>query len=172
MICDHESREKISICLPKVTKTQIAISTITPLAKEAVATNTKAHLLIVEDNVIAARAVQASLNRLNCVSDIAETGMNALQMVEHNSYDLILMDIGLPDIDGIEATKRIRALANSAASQVPIVALTGHASREESLAAGMQAMFSKPLSLPKLEAILQQYVYKPRKSTGIGSQKN
>lgn len=72
------------------------------------------------------------------------------------------MDVGLPDIDGIEVTRRIRALENTKASQVPIVALTGHANdvgkREEALAAGMQEVFCKPLSLSKLEQLLTKKV--------------
>jgi two-component system, OmpR family, aerobic respiration control sensor histidine kinase ArcB len=126
-------------------------------------TNPVALILVVEDSFIAAKAAQVSLKRLGCASNIAENGTQAIKMVQNNNYDLILMDIGLPDFDGVETTKRIRALNDSKISQVPIVALTGLANnsekREESLAVGMQEVLTKPLPQSKLETILQEYVF-------------
>jgi CheY-like chemotaxis protein len=76
-----------------------------------------------------------------------------------------LMDIGLPDFDGIEATRQIRALDNPQRTKVSIVALTGHASEWENkgktLATGMQDVLAKPLSTPELESLMQQYVFNP-----------
>ena len=86
----------------------------------------KAHVLIVEDAKIAALTLKKFLMQLHCTSDIADTGTKAVSMAKDNTYDLIFMDIGLPDFDGIEVTKRIRALSDIKKSQVPIVAVTGH----------------------------------------------
>ncbi|WP_019216980.1 response regulator [Legionella tunisiensis] len=67
-----------------------------------------------EDNPLAAKSLQAYLNRFQCAHDHAENGMEALTMVQNNDYDLILMDIGLPDIDGIEVTKKYVSWINLA----------------------------------------------------------
>ena len=86
-----------------------------------------ATVLVVEDNKVAAVAVSLELKSLNCTVEIAKNGAEALEKTESNTDDLILMDIGLPDIDGIEVTKKIRALSDARKSRVPIVAWTGHA---------------------------------------------
>ena len=116
--------------------------------------------------------MRSSLSRIdNCVSAIAENGTQAIEMIQAHDYDLVLMDIGLPDIEGIEVTRQIRAMKNPVTSQVPIVALTGHVNdlkkREEAFAAGMQDVFSKPLSLHKLEALLEQYVFTTKQKSGF-----
>ncbi len=167
-VSDHSDREKApSFYVPKAYKIQASKSEYPSKEKEKVKKVKKeaaASILIVEDNTLAARAVQSNLNHLNsCVSDIAATGMDAIKMVQEHDYDLVLMDIGLPDIEGIEVTRKIRGLSNQCASQVPIVALTGHANdpekREKALAAGMQDVFSKPLNIPQLETLLAKYVF-------------
>jgi two-component system, OmpR family, aerobic respiration control sensor histidine kinase ArcB len=81
-----------------------------------------ARILIVEDNSVAARAVQSTITRTysHCACNRAESGKQAVKMAEDNHYDFILMDIGLPDIDGIEATRQIRALDNFQRAKVPI----------------------------------------------------
>lgn len=119
--------------------------------------------------------MQASINRLNkCASDIATNGREAVKMVQAHPYDLVLMDIGLPDMDGIEVTKQIRALNNPDVAKVPIVALTGHANdpekRNEALEAGMQDVFSKPIHVQQLEALLQQYVFHHEKEIDLPKQ--
>ncbi|MBA3536178.1 MAG: response regulator [Tatlockia sp.] len=109
--------------------------------------NAKANVLIVEDNSAAAIAVKSCLKHADCAADLAENGMMALKRVQENVYDLILMDIGWPDIEGIEVTRQIRALNTSYTSKVPIIAISGHADdpvkKAEALAAGMQDVFSK-----------------------------
>ncbi len=163
IVSDHSDREKApSFRIPKANQIQKPKSAAPP--NEKATTEVGVSILIVEDNTLAARAVQSNLNRLNsCASDIAATGKDAIERVKAQDYDLVLMDIGLPDIDGIEVTRKIRALNNSSASQVPIVALTGHASdpekRKEALAAGMQDVFSKPLTIQQLDTLLQHYVF-------------
>ncbi|MBA2656447.1 MAG: PAS domain-containing protein [Tatlockia sp.] len=126
-----------------------------------------ASILVVEDNLLAAKTVQTYLNRLNCVCHHAENATQALSMVQTNDYNLILMDIGLgTGMDGIETTRQIRALKNPKTVEVPIIALTGHANdrikKMDSIAAGMQEVLSKPLQQSKLESLLQHYVFKQK----------
>jgi two-component system, OmpR family, aerobic respiration control sensor histidine kinase ArcB len=148
-----DTADKLRYLAAKEDKTEEAVATI--------------KILIVEDNPIAAKSVQGTITRSysHCVCDKVVNGKQAVKKAEENRYDFILMDIGLPDIDGIEVTKQIRAFKNPQIAQVPIVALTGHASnkemKEEALAAGMQDVFAKPLNSATLESLMQQYVFKP-----------
>jgi two-component system aerobic respiration control sensor histidine kinase ArcB len=159
-ISDHSDHEKISFRKPKARmKKSFSVQTV----KEETVGGSAIKILIVEDNQLAARAAQYCINRLGYSGEIAENGVEAVQKAESNDYDLILMDIGLPDIDGIEATKQIRALKHAKLLTVPIVALTGHAcdpeKRKELVYAGMQEVLSKPLQQQKLEDILQRFVF-------------
>ena len=131
----------------------------------------KAHILIVEDAFIAARTLQTFLKGLHCTSDIADTGAKAVKMAQEKQYDLIFMDIGLPDFDGIEVTKRIRALSDIKKSQVPIIAVTGHgndpAVRAKALDAGMQEVMSKPANPAALASHLEYFIFKPKQQEKI-----
>ena len=163
-VSDHSDREKVTYRIPRPKAAPIVQTSLS--VKEVIETDVMARILIVEDNQIAAKAMQSTITRLysHCACDRAENGEQAIKMAKENQYDFILMDIGLPDIDGIEVTKQIRALNNSRA-KVPIVALTGHGSdwerREEALAAGMQDVYSKPLITSALESLMQNYVFNP-----------
>jgi len=162
-VSDHADTIKQSIRSTKQIRQPVEKSEIkaeeTELKKSAVAS-----ILLVEDHMLAAIAVTAVLKPFNCHIVRAENGAQAVKMAEEGHYDLILMDIGLPDFSGIEATKKIRSLNDVKKSQVPIVALTGHANnpemRQEALEAGMQEVMSKPAQPLALESILQQYVFK------------
>jgi two-component system, OmpR family, aerobic respiration control sensor histidine kinase ArcB len=106
-------------------------------------------ILLVEDNKIVGRITKdILLKELNCQVDIAETGKDALELIEQKTYDLILMDIGLPDIDGCTVTEQIRAKTSSPNSKVPIIAVTAHAEEEEKqrfLEVGISRVIIKPL---------------------------
>ncbi|MCE3237197.1 MAG: Two component system histidine kinase [Gammaproteobacteria bacterium] len=128
-------------------------------------------LLVVEDNLPAGMVVQNLLKSLGCVTSLAKTGAEAVKMVSTNQYDLILMDIGLPDFSGIEATKQIRSLPTPC-SHVPIIALTGHGNeperRQEALNSGMQEVLTKPATLPDLENIVKRFA--PKKDKVLSSE--
>ena len=118
-------------------------------------------ILVVEDNPIAQISVRCTLDKFGCQIEIAESGAQALAAVKQHTYDLILMDIGLPDFDGLEATRRIRAWENvHSKTTTPIVALTAHqltTLKSDCLAAGMQAAINKPLTAEQVLTLLQQY---------------
>ena len=119
-------------------------------------------VLLVEDQSVVAEGTSLLLSRLGCVMDVAKDGSQAIKKVCENSYDLILMDIGLPDISGMETTRRIRALQDKEKSQIPIVALTGHAGeacKKDCLSAGMNDVIIKPAQPLSLQAALQQWVW-------------
>lgn len=122
-----------------------------------------ASILVVEDNDLAAMALKIALRPFKCAIDIAKNGGQAVTMAERGDYDLIFMDIGLPDFSGIEAAKKIRVLADSKKSAVPIVGLTGHAAntamRQKSLCAGMQEVLSKPAEPLVLESVFNRFIF-------------
>lgn len=121
-----------------------------------------AHVLLVEDSPIVAMALNIALKPLNCFVDVARNGQEAVDKATKNRYDLILMDVGLPDFSGVEATKKIRSLRDKEKANIPIIAVTGHATdperAKECLDAGMQETLPKSVSTVELEAIFQRYV--------------
>ncbi len=114
-------------------------------------------VLVVEDDPTLQMVMAAVLKRLGCVVDVVGTGEKA---VEHaNEYtSLIFMDIGLPGIQGGHATLLIREKElKEKRKRVPIIALTGHANREECLVAGMDDYLQKPALMGDLKAMIEKW---------------
>lgn len=110
-----------------------------------------ANVLIVEDNHINRTLIGALLETFGLRFQTAASGEEALQMLEKDSFDIVLMDIRMPGMDGLEATRRIRAL-DGAAAALPVIALTAQAEpaeRERILEAGLDALVAKPIE-PRL----------------------
>jgi two-component system, OmpR family, aerobic respiration control sensor histidine kinase ArcB len=116
-------------------------------------------ILLVEDGEIMQLAFSSLLTGLNCSVDIAATGEEAVKMCQEKSYNLIYMDIGLPGIDGFEATRQIKQL--SYCKGVPVIALTAHATNdvdEQCKASGMDSVISKPLTKDKAIGVLNEFI--------------
>ncbi|KAF0094362.1 MAG: integral membrane sensor hybrid histidine kinase [Puniceicoccaceae bacterium 5H] len=114
-------------------------------------------VLVAEDVVVNQRVITLLLRKLGHTADCASNGREALEMLERLSYDLIFMDCQMPEMDGYEATRRIRA--GQRQPDVQIVAMTAHAiqgAREDCLEAGMNDYISKPVREPELRALLQR----------------
>jgi CheY-like chemotaxis protein len=116
----------------------------------------------VEDNLINQKIVQLSLKEKVKNLDIANNGKEALDKFDKSRYDIILMDIQMPVMDGILATKKIREIEASTSSQTPIIAITANAlsgDREKCLAVGMDDYIAKPFQvdvlLYKMKNLLQ-----------------
>jgi len=108
-----------------------------------------AKILLVEDNVINQKIVLLSLNKQVDQIDVAGNGQEALELFDKNHYDLILMDIMMPVMDGIAATKRIREIESASDQHIPIIAVTANAlvgDRENCLAAGVDDYVAKPFA--------------------------
>lgn len=117
-------------------------------------------ILLAEDNEINQTVAVKQLETLGNEVDVVANGNEAVTAVENNDYALVLMDCQMPELDGIEATRRIRARGFSK-TDLPIIALTAHVfeqDRERCLEAGMNDFLSKPLSLEHLRSVLTQYL--------------
>jgi CheY-like chemotaxis protein len=117
-------------------------------------------VLLVEDDKIAAIAIRMTLIKLGCQVDWAQSGEDALEKSVTHDYNLIFMDIGLPQKSGIEVTREIRGLREKKKAGVPIIALTGHARgkiRKVCLDAGMQQVLSKPATPEDLRKALDYF---------------
>lgn len=113
-----------------------------------------AHILVVDDNATNRMVAEALVEMFDCTSESAEDGIEAVEAVQSGRFDLILMDIKMPRMDGVTATKTIRALQGPI-GQTPIVALTANVDPEDArgyIAAGMCAVVEKPI---KPERLLQ-----------------
>ncbi len=116
-------------------------------------------ILLTEDNPVNQTIAQRMLRHLGYPVDIAANGLEALQAMERQSYSIILMDIQMPEMDGLEATKIIRQRL-SAEEQPLIIAVTAHAldySREMCLDAGMDDYMAKPVQIEDLAEMLEKY---------------
>lgn len=131
-----------------------------PAAKASAFTGKK--LLVVEDNELNLEIASTLLKEAGFEVDTAENGKIAVEKVEAASadrYDLILMDIQMPEMDGYEATRRIRALPDAEKAALPIVAMTANAfedDRKNALRAGMNGHIAKPLDIQKLFQVLSE----------------
>jgi len=134
----------------------------TGVVRQDITATTKPKLiLVVEDNPVNAKIATLQLNKLGYRVDVAVNGKEAIETASKKDYDLIFMDIQMPEMDGLQATKMIRLNEIATKKHVPIVALTAHAmesDREKCLFAGMDDYLSKPPPLNKISAILNQWI--------------
>ncbi len=113
-------------------------------------------VLVVEDNLVNQKVASGLLARMGVAVDVARNGLEALSLFQPDRYAAILMDCQMPEMDGYEATRRIRALAIG--GRLPIIALTAGASpaeRTQAFAAGMDAFLAKPVRFADLETTLR-----------------
>lgn len=112
----------------------------------------KPHILIAEDDPTIRQILGKMLQRANYEIHFAENGQKAVEMRENGIYDLILMDVQMPLLNGFEATTSIREKERTSGGHIPIIAMTAHAleeDRKRCLAAGMDAYISKPIDFKK-----------------------
>ena len=122
------------------------------------------HILLAEDNDLNAEIATAMLVDMGFVVDRAEDGVICINRIEHmpsDTYDLILMDVQMPNMDGYEATKIIRKLPDSKKAGIPIVAMTANAfdeDKKQAFAAGMNGHIAKPIDTEKIQNVLSEVI--------------
>ena len=118
-------------------------------------------VLVVEDNAVNQRLATRLLEKRGHRVTVTANGREAVESVEKHTYDLILMDVQMPEMDGLEATAVIREREKRKGSHIPIIALTAHAmkgDRERCLAAGMDGYLTKPIRSQELDEVLETYL--------------
>lgn len=127
------------------------------------------HILLAEDNEINREVVAALLEETGAQLDFAENGREAVEMFQRQPmlYDLIFMDIHMPEMDGYEATRRIRALQVPNAGEVPIIAMTADVFREDidrAQNAGMNGHVGKPIDIDEVIGFMQKFIHTEHKN--------
>jgi signal transduction histidine kinase/CheY-like chemotaxis protein len=121
-----------------------------------------AKILVAEDNLINQKVTISILKNLRIAPDVANNGLEAVEACEFNDYNLILMDVQMPEMDGLDATRNIIKMMNALDRKEPIIiAMTANVigeSKEQCLAAGMKGFISKPVSPIELEENLKLYL--------------
>ncbi|MDI6625113.1 MAG: response regulator, partial [Brevundimonas sp.] len=128
------------------------------------------HILIVDDNATNRVVAQALCEMFGCTSETAEDGVEALEALQERQFDLVLMDIKMPRMDGVQATRAIRAL-DGPVNAVPIVALTANADPDDAkkyLACGMAAVVEKPIKPERLRMAMTAALEQATAATAAG----
>ncbi|MCC5841300.1 MAG: response regulator [Opitutales bacterium] len=117
-------------------------------------------ILVAEDNVVNAKVLMLMVKKLGHTVELVDNGQHALERATSEPFDLILMDLQMPVMDGLTATRHLRAREQGGQIRLPIIAVTANAmlgDREECLRAGMDAYLSKPVGKTELEALLKRF---------------
>jgi len=159
--------ERIRIALGLGDETQALAQPMPEPTSEALA---GLRVLLAEDNPINALLGRTLLTRQGCVVDVVHDGEEAVQAAAAAPYDLMLLDVRMPRMDGLEAARRIRALGGAIA-KTPIVALTADAGEEDrarALKAGMDEFITKPIDAERLLAVAARFTPRPNPATFAG----
>jgi CheY-like chemotaxis protein len=130
---------------------------ITGLSKESLSGT---RLLIAEDNQTNVLLAQQFFKQWDVECDVAENGVIALQLVQTNDYDLVLMDLQMPEMDGYDTTRKIRELTDKKYKQLPVIALTASAMlniQDRAFLVGMNDYISKPFNPDELYLKIKQF---------------
>jgi len=120
--------------------------------------NSHLKILLAEDNVSSQKVVLRMLEKLGHKADVAANGIEVLQTLERQHYDLVLMDVRMPEMDGLEATRIIsQRWPDNRPKIVAITAYALHGDREKCLAAGMDGYIPKPVRIEDLAEVLEKY---------------
>ena len=125
---------------------------------------TPLRILVVDDNEINQVVACKFLQKLGCQVEVARNGREAVDSIARATYDAVLMDCEMPEMDGYEATQEIRQQEQTTTRHLPIIALTGHASSEDAQKcrlAGMDDVVTKPMTLPTLREKLERLLAQP-----------
>ena len=162
----------ISLCLPIISPsefpTQTGQNNTTPAPPKPLYGH---HILLVDDVLSNRMVVISMLKKLDVMVDVATNGKEAIAKWTQSTYNLILMDCKMPEMDGYEATQIIRQREQTQGEHIPIIALTANAfetDRQKCLAVGMDDFLAKPFTFDALIAILHQWLSSNKEHQGAG----
>jgi signal transduction histidine kinase/CheY-like chemotaxis protein len=130
------------------------------------------HILLAEDNVVNEKVACAFLAKAGHTVEVARDGRQAVQMMASGSFDLVLMDVQMPEMDGFEATAAIREMEKRTGGHTPVIAMTAHAMggyKERCLEAGMDGYVTKPIRREALLHALEEFQGAPETGAVVGS---
>src|ERR1035441_4562060 len=135
---------------------------VRPGTKGVAANGQKTRILVADDNTTNQLVALAMLKRIGHCGDVVANGLEAIRALTQIPYDVVLMDVQMPEMDGLEATRRIRDPKTGVQnSRVPIIAMTAHAMKgdqDKCLAAGMDDYIAKPVQFDELVSVLQRWL--------------
>jgi len=140
----------------QLSKTRI----ITAHSLDQIRERERIHILVAEDNPVNQKVAVRTLEKLGFRAQVAANGVAALASLESASFDLVLMDCQMPEMDGFEATRRIRARERGTGARIPIIAMTANAmagDREQCLGAGMDDYIAKPFNPQELVRLIERW---------------
>ena len=145
----------VSLKIPQIAPTE---SSETGQSPHPSARRRALQILLAEDTPTNQKVAQYLLTKRGHIVEIARNGRQALELVAQREYDVVLMDVQMPVMDGFQATSAIRALADPAKARLPIIAMTAHALKEDAercIAAGMDAYVSKPIQVDEFIELVE-----------------
>lgn len=122
------------------------------------------HILLAEDNAVNQKLATRMLERMGHTVIVASNGKKVLECLEHEKFDLILMDVQMPEMDGLQATRAVRELEKATGEHIPIVAMTAYAmkgDKEKCLEAGMDGYVAKPINAQELFETIENLLGAP-----------
>jgi signal transduction histidine kinase/DNA-binding response OmpR family regulator len=132
-----------------------------PIVRQAIEKNKKLRVLLVEDNSVNQKLAARLLEKRGHHVTVTANGLEALGALDRENFDVVFMDVQMPEMDGIAATAAIRLRERGTNSHLPIMAMTAHAmqgDRERCLAAGMDGYISKPINSSELTELLERFL--------------
>jgi two-component system sensor histidine kinase/response regulator len=159
----NELRDAIARSLDRRNPQNANLVTAPASERRGAKTPAALHVLLAEDNTVNQRLAVRLLEKRGHRVAVANNGQEALQLLEHTAFDLILMDVQMPLVDGLEATRLIREREKTTGMHQPVVALTAHAVKgdeERCREAGMDGYLAKPIRPEDLDAVLRVYTEK------------
>jgi signal transduction histidine kinase/CheY-like chemotaxis protein len=121
----------------------------------------KGRVLLAEDNMTSQKLAKYLIEKAGYTVDVVSSGQEALKALEVAPYDCVLMDVQMPEMDGFEATERLRSKEQGGKSRIPVIAMTAHAmkgDRERCIEAGMDDYISKPIDRSQLMDVLSRFI--------------
>ncbi len=154
------SQAQLYTCLDSVMGGEVATNYHKNSESNAVSHNFKGRILIVEDNTVNQKVALGIMKKMGCRADVAANGVEAVKAVTKLSYDLILMDCQMPEMDGYEATATIRRIEGEM-RHTPIVAMTANALKEDykrCIDSGMDDYIAKPVQISEVSRVLSRWL--------------